>query len=227
MNGRVIDVSVARAQVNALKAAKTRKEMENAMTWLKEMPGKTADLQSAAGNGKHFALPPYHYRCRTDYDAYFQDTPISMQYGDKIRNDDKDFLDKYSADEHWKRAQGIVDQAKHPNGLSWDAGDWKHDVKKALFVKHGVGDFGDDVERYFARSQETVMNADEITVKIYRPKRKGSVPRMQYTYYSRTTDAMVVVDDNGLIRGCYITEDLDQTVAGQARKRLWLKRKKD
>jgi len=226
MNGRIIKVEVARAQADALQAAKSPEEMKNAMIWPKEMPRKTSDLKTFAGNDKHFALPPYHYRCRTDYDAYFQEETISKQYGDKISNDDKEFLEKYSADEHCNRAQAIVDQAKHPNGLSWSTSDWKDDVKKGLFAKHGVGDFGDDAERYFARSQETVMNADEITVRIYRPERKGSVPRMQYTYYSRTTDAMVVVDDNGLIRGCYNTEDIDQTVTGQARERLWLKRKK-
>jgi hypothetical protein len=135
-------------------------------------------------------------------------------------------LGAYTADEHWNRAQSLVNQAHNP-GLGWREQDWKDDVKKGLFVKHGADEFGDTAVRYDARAQETVMNADEVTVRVYRPDRKGMLPRIQYTYYSKTTSAMTVVDDNGLIRGCYQTEDVDKTVAGQARERLWLKPKND
>lgn len=228
MNGRIIEVAVARAQVDAVLAATDRDELKNAMMWPEygQMPGRTSDLKNFAGDGKHFALPPYHYKCRTDYDAYFQGDAVTMEFGDDIRDDDRDMLDVYTADEHLNRAQAMIDQA-HYHGLRWDDDDWKDDVKKALFAKHGAGEFGDDADRYFARSQETVMNADHITVRVYRSGRKGAVPRVQYTFYSKTNNALTVVDDNGMIRGCYMSEDIDLTVAGQARERLWLKRKND
>jgi len=216
LNGRIIPVSHLSRQRDNIMAATSVAELKKAHPWTSRYTGSTADLPENIGS------PPYHGRCRTQLFGLTQPIRVKTSWGDRVASDDRAMLERFTPQEHTLRAQDIQTRAKH-HGLTWHEPDLRHDIVKARFLKHARGEFGDTDEEYYRRSNDTVLHADEVMAHVYRPKKKGMVPRIQYSYYSRRTNAFTVVDDNGAIRGCFQSEDIGQTVAGISRERLWLR----
>lgn len=215
LNGRIIPVSHLARQRDNIMAATSVAELKKAHPWPSRYTRATADLPENIGS------PPYHGRCRTQLFGITQPIRVKPTWGNRVASDDRGMLERFTPQEHALRVRDIQTRAKH-HGLTWHEPDLRHDIVKARFLKHGWGTFGDSVDEYIQRSNDTVRHADEVLAQIYRPKRKGSVPRMQYSYYSRRTGAMTVVDDNGAIRGCFQVNDLEKHVAAHQERRLWL-----
>lgn len=215
MNGRIIPLTHLQTQRDNVLNASSVEDLKAAMNWPRRFTGKTGELPENLG------FPPYHYKCRTEVFGVVQ-KEIRADLGDSIESHDAAVLERHTPAEHWNRAEALRLQARSKNGLQWRPQDWQDDVRKVRIVKHGVGEFADDAEEYWKRAQETVSNADEVMAHVYRPSRKGSVERIQYRFFNRKTGAYTTVDDNGIIRGCYRSGDLDKTIAAKKENSLWL-----
>lgn len=225
LNGRIIPVSKLSAQRDSILEAKTTDELEERQMWISEFKGQTDDLPSGVG------IPPFHYKCRTKLFPIIQRQKHSGTLGDRVSDEDEKHIKRYSNEEHGLRVQDLKQQAKGRK-LPYHESDLQGDLEK--LAKHAMDEFGMSrdpkerkkvTERYMNVANDTIANADEVMVRIYRPRRKGSAPRMQYVFVSEKTGAETIVGPDGAIRNCNICRKVKSRMKGRPREMLWLKKK--
>lgn len=195
LNGRVIEVAHLKRQADNLLAAKTKDELKAAATWQKRYTGKTEDLPPNLG------LNPFHYRCRTEVFAIFEETKAEIDVGPRVSDDDADQLQQLTPQEHAIRVSDLQKRAGK-EGLHWPSRAFDSHVAKLLLKHAATNEFNEGAEAYWRRTQDTVKNADRVFVQIHRANRADAVPRTQYVFVNTKARAATYVDDNGRVRTC-------------------------
>ncbi|MDP8223290.1 MAG: hypothetical protein P9L99_08025, partial [Candidatus Lernaella stagnicola] len=205
-------------------AAKTKDELKAAAAWPKRYTGKTADLPPNIG------MNPFHYKCRSEVFAVFEETSAEVDMGKRVPDEDAERLEQLTPQEHALRVSGLQKRAKR-EGLPWPPKSFDSHVAKQI-VKHAAGgEFNEGAQAYLNRAHETVKNADRVFVQIHRANRPDAVPRIQYVFVSGKTRSATYVDDDGTIRTCrpiggpgHNPEDLvEDFTEDDGRKMAWLK----
>lgn len=216
MNGRIIPVTElakVRDKILAIKTeGKTVKQIRAALKRAVPLRSDANDYGNIAGLPtkdiisyfKGFTLPPFHYRCRTRTVAYFdgEGQIKEIKQGDRLDDKSKAMFKNLTKEEIYNK----LDYAKNASYLGYTDKDMKDD-----FEKHGVDEFGLKTEKEYLGLANTIrLNADFIGARAY--KEEG----LQFSFYSQKYKGYTVVGEEGEIRGCYGSKNIDKTVNGQS-----------
>lgn len=215
LNGRIIPVKRGEDLRDKLIAAKTPEKVKKIAPWVgasKVKGKKTASLPVG------LSLPPYHWLCRTDTVAVFDDDLNANKYemGEKLNSGQIKLLESYTSSEYGN----IISDIQKKKHYKWNEKDWRDDVKKVEVLKH-IGEFKGDVtpKEFRERPGKIIKSARYITANAYKDN-------IQMVFYSPKERGYVVTDLNGMIRGLYGHSKPDavkKAFEGKRRKELWVR----
>ena len=143
------------------------------------------------------AMPPYHWRCRTETIAYFPDEEQQYDYnnGNNLSDETKKCRSSYNEREIANKINAI-EMVEKPRYNAWDLeNDDKH------FDKFGVK----NADEYVAKAYEIIETANTKAFRVY--MQGGVDPDFQLSYFGK--DGYVTVDTKGEIRGLFDYQDCD------------------
>jgi len=162
---------------------------------------KDSDTQSIKGMstdallGKHpgLCLPPYHWRCRTETIAYFEEYEETMTFddsGSKINDATKKDLKNLTAQELTNKIKALDGMKEHYYHAETLSRDMEHMVEFGFTSEQQLIDKG----------REMIANAEIKGFQEYFKKHEKTTA-LQITYF--TSEGMTIVDNNGDIRGVF------------------------
>lgn len=216
MNGRIIQVSDAVELRNKMLNAKTPEEVIEIAPFMR--PGDvsgtpTADLKSKSAG---FALPPYHYSCRSRTVVYTEPKPentvVDTRQGNALKDGHSDLLTDYTHEEY----SNVIEMMRSRSQLPYRRKDFDHDFKKH------APDFGITSEKeYRLAANANMKGAQRITSHIYDGEK-------QYRFFGK--NGITLVGSDFQIRGYYFHKDLQASMnafEGYKELVLWLIMKKN
>lgn len=214
MNGRIIKVEDAVTLRNKMMNAKSPDDVIEIAPFMKPADVLGTPTSQLGEQSPGFALPPYHYDCRTRTrkrrTVSERNTVAEVELGDQLSGDDEDLLTDLTHAEH----SNVLETIRTKSQLTYNREDFASD-----FAKHGP-DFGIDSEKAFRlAANKNLKEARRIQSFVYKGEK-------QYRFFG--PDGITYVDGGLQIRGFYHhgSEDaLQKSFNGLQHESIWLKTK--
>jgi hypothetical protein len=207
MNGRMIPVSYMSEIKDRLLSIETegREVMEVKEDLKSILPfwsDKDTDLikglstDKILSNNPGLALPPYHWRCRTETIAHFEEELIEYETQPNISSDTKSYLKNLSNQELTKKINAIVNRKDYFYNAKDLASDYKH--KKHFGVKTD--------KEFMDIGKNIIKNAKYQGFRVF--EARNGKKDLQVSFF--TNNGYVVVDSRCNIRGIFPHKNIEK-----------------
>lgn len=213
MNGRIIKVEDAVSLRTKMMNAQKPEDVVEIAPFMKpdDVLGTPTSQLSETSPG--FALPPYHYDCRTRTrkrrSVSERNTVTEVELGDQVSSDHADVLNDLTHEEH----SNVLEMIRSKSQLAYNSNDFESDWHKHAPNFPDI----DTKKQYRLAATRNVKEASRITSHIYKGEK-------QFRFFG--PDGITVVDGGAQVRGFFYhesSEALDDSFEALMHESIWLK----